>query len=119
MCRDHNIENEVIPRIAQGFGGGFGGTGSVCGAVCGAVMALSLLKKRDNTEEGWNRLAAAVAEFRNRFEKEMGTIICRDLIGVDLTTEEGHEKLMNSDIPQKACIPAVNLAHKLVERILE
>ena len=119
MCQKFNIENEIIPRIASGFGGGIGSTGSVCGAVVGAVMAIGLKKEQWNTLEDWMRLAAVAQEFRRRFEAETGTINCRELTGVDLTAEEGRNQLMNSDIAQTVCMPAVGLAYRLVVELLE
>lgn len=119
MCQDRNFKNDIIPRISTGFAGGIGGTGSVCGAVAGAVMAISLFKERGNTMEDYMMLASTCEEFRRRFEKEMGSINCRDLTGMDLTVLEDMEKMMTSDVPQKVCRPAVALAHKLVTEMLK
>jgi len=58
------------------------------------------------------------AELRKRFEAEMKTISCRELTGLDLTTPEGMEGLMGSDVPQKVCFPAVATAYRLVVDLL-
>jgi C_GCAxxG_C_C family probable redox protein len=113
------MENDAIPRMAFDFAGGIGNTGAVCGAVAGAVMAIGLkLGRPDTMEEGLRRLAVP-REFRRRFEAEMGTISCRELTGVDLTTEKGIEQLMNSDMSQKVCFPAVGAAYRLVVELLK
>jgi C_GCAxxG_C_C family probable redox protein len=119
VCQEYGIENEVIPRIAYCFAGGFGNTGAVCGAVCGAMMAIGLKMERPDNMEGMFRVLGVAQEFRRRFEAEMGAIDCRELTGVDLTTQEGLQKLMSSDIPQKACFPAVGTAFRLVMDLLE
>jgi len=119
VCQEFEIESEVIPRIAGGFGGGIGNTGSVCGAVAGAVMAIGLIKERGDSTEEWFGMAEVVKEFRRRFEAEMETINCRELIGVDMTDAEGLEQFMNSDIPQTVCFPAVGLAYRLVVDLLK
>ena len=112
------IENDVIPRIAYYFAGGIGNTGAVCGAVVGAVMAIGLkLGRADTMDEGLRRLAVA-REFRRRFEAEMENIGCRELTGVDLSTEEGLEQFMSSDTPQTVCFPAVGAAYRLVVDLL-
>jgi C_GCAxxG_C_C family probable redox protein len=121
VCQEFEIEIEedVIRRIAFGFAGGIGNTGAVCGAVVGAVMAIGLRRGRaDTMEEALGELAVA-REFRRRFEAEMETISCRELTGVDLTTEEGVEQLMNSDISQTVCFPAVGVAYRLVVELLK
>ena len=121
MCQEFelDVDNKSIPRIAFGFAGGFGNTGAVCGAVCGAVMAISLKMEKGNTFEEMLRSFGVVQEFRRRFEAEMGTINCRELTGADLSTEEGREQYMSSDIPQTVCFPAVGVAYRLVVDLLK
>ncbi len=121
MCQEFEIEveNDVLSRMAFGFAGGIGNTGAVCGAVAGAVMAIGLkLGRADTMEEGLRRLAVP-QEFRRRFETEMEDITCRGLTGADLSTEEGREQYMNSDIPQTVCFPAVGAAYRLVVDLLK
>jgi C_GCAxxG_C_C family probable redox protein len=118
VCQDLGIESDVIPQIAFYFAGGMGNTGSVCGAVIGAVMAIGLkLGRADTMEEMFGSFAVA-QEFRRRFEAEMGTIVCRQLTGADLTTPEGLEKYMGSDTPATVCFPAVGTAYRLVTELL-
>jgi C_GCAxxG_C_C family probable redox protein len=119
VCQEFEIESQIIPQIASGFGGGIGNTGAVCGAVVGAVMAIGLKVERGDTLEDWLRLSAVAQEFRRRFEAEMETINCRELTGADLSTEEGVEQYMSSDIPQTVCFPAVGAAYRLVVDLLK
>jgi C_GCAxxG_C_C family probable redox protein len=120
-CQEFEIEidDKIIPRIASLFAGGIGNTGAVCGAVAGAVMAIGLMKERGDTMEEGLRALGVAAEFRRRFEAEMGTINCRELTGADLTTQEGIEQFMDSDIPRTVCFPAVATAYRLVVDLLK
>ena len=112
-------ENDIIPKIASAFAGGIGNTGAVCGAVVGAVMAIGLRLHQKNTmEESLQNLVVA-SNFRSRFEDEIGSINCRELTGLDLTTDEGIKQLMKSDIPQKVCFPAVGAAYRIVVDLLK
>jgi C_GCAxxG_C_C family probable redox protein len=121
VCQNFEIEtgNDVIPWIASAFAGGIGNTGALCGAVVGAVMAISLKQERAGTMEEMLGNLAVAREFRRRFEAEMGDIRCRELTGLDLSTEEGLKQLMNSDTPQKVCLPAVGAAYRLVVDLLQ
>jgi len=121
VCQEFEIEtgNDVIPRIASAFAGGIGNTGAVCGAVVGAVMAIGLKQGRADTMEEMLGNLAVAREFRRRFEAEMGDIRCRELTGLDLSTEEGLKQLMSSDMPQKVCFPAVGAAYQLVVDLLQ
>jgi len=120
VCQELDIEidEKLIPRVAFGFAGGIGNTGSVCGAVAGAVMAIALARERGETMEDFMADLALVEKFRCRFEAEAGAINCRDLTGLDLTTQEGVEELMSSDIPQRVCFPAVNRAYTMALELL-
>jgi len=113
------MEKDIKPQIAYCFAGGIGNTGAVCGAVAGAVMAIGLKKGRADTMEEGLRTLAVAQEFRRRFEAEMETINCRELTGADLSTEEGIEQFMSSDIPMTVCFPAVGVAYRLVVDLLK
>lgn len=119
VCQEFGIENDVIPRIASFFGGGMGNTGAVCGAVSGAMMALGLKVEMPRTMEGMFGAVAVAQEFRRRFEAEMGTIVCRELTGADLSTAEGIQRYMSSDTPMRVCFPAVALSFRLVMDLLK
>ena len=85
LAESFGIKNELIPRIATGFGGGMGRSGEVCGAVSGAFMGLSLLYGRDTPGKPgprrpyWYTTAAAAA-----FRKRHGTLRCHELLKLDL-----------------------------------
>jgi C_GCAxxG_C_C family probable redox protein len=112
------VDDKIIPRIGRLFAGGIGRTGSVCGAVAGGVMALGLVVEPGKTmEEGLAAMRVA-EEFRRRFESEMGSINCRDLTGLDLTTAEGMKGLMGTDTSQTVCFPAVAAAYRIVLDLL-
>jgi C_GCAxxG_C_C family probable redox protein len=120
-CEEFGIEvdEKVIPKIAYAFAGGIGNTGAVCGAVAGAIMAIGLIKGRGETMEEMLSTLGLAGEFRRRFEAEMETISCRELTGIDLTTQEGIEQLMSSDVPQTVCFQAVATAYRLVVDLLK
>lgn len=120
VCRELDIEFDeaVIPGIAFGFAGGIGNTGAVCGAVAGATMAIALkLGRAEDMGQALERLGVT-QEFRRRFEEEMKTISCRELTGLDLTKLEAQEMLMNSDVTQTACFPAVAAAYRITLDLL-
>ena len=121
VCQEFEmeIENDAIPRIASAFAGGIGNTGSVCGSVIGAVMAIGLKQRKAETMEEAISNLKVTQEFRRRFEDEMKTINCRELTGMDLTTEEGIKQFMSSDTPQTVCFPAVAAAYRLVVDLLK
>ena len=119
MCQEFDIKSDIIPRIATCFGGGIGNSGDVCGAVVGAVMAIGLVRKQSTSVEEWLETAKAARSFRHRFEEEMGTISCRELTKLDLTSVDGRELLMDSDVAMTVCFPAVANAFQIVMELLK
>jgi C_GCAxxG_C_C family probable redox protein len=105
-----------LPRVATCFGGGLGRRGEICGALAGALIAVGLQKGRrrgegDEVKERSYKFAAQVVEsFRNRF----GTILCRELINVDLAEANGREVYRRKDIHNKYCVDFVAEAVRLV-----
>lgn len=120
MCQEFGLEpdNPAIPKIAYGFAGGIGNSGDVCGAVVGGVMAIGLKLGRADSIEGMLQNLGVAREFRRRFKEEMGETGCRELTGLDLTCEQDMAELMDSNIAQNVCFPAVATAYRLVVDIL-
>jgi len=71
----------------------------------------------ETMEEGLAAMRVA-EEFRRRFESKIGSINCRDLTGLDLTTAEGMKGLMGTDTSQIVCFPAVAAAYRIVLDLL-
>lgn len=118
MCQELGIHSSLVPRIATPFGGGLGRTGAVCGAVVGATMAIGLVYGRKAPVQSRDEAYSLAEEVRSRFEKEMGTISCRELTGVDLTTAEGLERYRNSDVPERVCRRARAVAYRITLELL-
>ena len=76
-CDKFPISEELAWQIGAFFGGGMR-RHEVCGAVTGALMGLGL-KYGDEKNRECNRSK----EFMDMFEKEFGSIFCRDLIKVE------------------------------------
>jgi C_GCAxxG_C_C family probable redox protein len=75
-------------RISACFAGGMRG-GEVCGAVTGAYMALGLAHCGSDctTAEGRQAAYEEVASFNSAFRERHGSLLCRELIGLDKCAE--------------------------------
>ncbi|MBI3107035.1 MAG: C_GCAxxG_C_C family protein, partial [Candidatus Rokubacteria bacterium] len=58
-------------------------------------------------------------ELRRRFETTMGSVDCRQLTGMDLSTREGAKQFYASQVPSTVCMPAVGVAYKNVLELLQ
>jgi C_GCAxxG_C_C family probable redox protein len=117
MFEHWNGKNELVPKIATAFGGGIGRCGSVCGALSGGVMALGI-KYGTNEPSVEKRLKAyeVARKFYKQFERQHKSVLCRELIGYDLSVPEELEKARKAGILEEKC---VNFVRKAVEILIE
>lgn len=94
------IGKDLAAGLGRGMAGGIGGTGQVCGAVSGAVMVIGLKTTDTNNI---NDMAAGLKtmetaqEFLLRFKEKHSSILCRELIGHDISTPENREAAMKAN----------------------
>jgi C_GCAxxG_C_C family probable redox protein len=85
------------------FGGGVAGMGEACGAITGAALALGLRDNRESETDAdrpgatTDQLKALIRDFGSEFRARS----CADLTGHDLSTPEGRELFMKSEIREK------------------
>ncbi len=111
-----------LPRVATCFGAGLGRRGEMCGALAGALIAVGLRYGRregegdEAKERSYERAAYVVGAFRERF----GTILCRELIDLDLGDPDERETYQQKNIRDKFCVDYVTAAVKVAyEAIVE
>ena len=88
------LDRDVAKRAAGGLGGGMGGMGETCGAVSGACIVIGLKHGRIRADdlESKKTTYALVNALVKRFRARNGSIVCRDILGCDVSTPEGKEK---------------------------
>lgn len=117
---DFGLGRETALRVASGFGGGMAGQGEVCGAVTGALIVIGLkhgqtdAKDKETKEKNYSRIQELTRCFRSR----NGSLLCRELLGCDLTTPEGREAAKQKGLFAERCPRFVRDAAELLEEIL-
>jgi C_GCAxxG_C_C family probable redox protein len=80
------------------------GMGRECGAVTGAMMILGFKVQEASTEKETRfKVYDLVRELVRLFEKKHGTIVCKDLLGVDVGTPEGRDKAVKDGLFRTLC----------------
>ena len=79
------IDEETLFRISEGFGAGMGGMMQTCGAVTAMFMALGLANSSGDLQacDTKTQTMQKVRELAAAFEKKNGSIVCRELKGID------------------------------------
>jgi C_GCAxxG_C_C family probable redox protein len=121
VCKATGSEWGCIPRIASGLGGGMGSQGEVCGAVTGAVLGLGLVHGRDRADEqaAKQAVSAKAGHFVQRFAEVHGAVRCRDLLGLDVGSEEGLQAYRARNLQEARCAVVVGGAVGLVLELLD
>lgn len=114
------LDEQTALKIAGGFGGGMGHTGYTCGAVSGAVMAIGLKHGKCKAEdtEAKARTYALVQEFCRQFKEKHGSVLCTELTGHDLSSEEEVRAAREAGIFQTVCPKLVGDAVSIAEKLL-
>ncbi len=111
------LSEKVALQIASPFGAGLARQGNVCGAVTGALMALGIQRGTDSPQ-GKEETYRLAQQFVARFKATYGTILCKDLIGYDVSNAEGLQAARDSRIFATICPAVVEHAARLLEEFL-
>ncbi len=117
LAPQYGFSEELALKLASPFGGGFSRMGHVCGAVTGALLALGLAHGAD-TPAGKDEIYRQGQEFIRRFEANHGSLLCRTLIGKDISTPEGWEQANATGVFQTVCPLLVRDATELIQSML-
>ncbi len=115
------LNREVALRISGAFGGGMGRMGETCGAVTGAFMVIGFKYGKTSVEDegAKEKTYRLVKEFVERFKSRNGSIVCRELLGCDISTPEGLKLAEEKKLVTTLCPRFVQDAAETIEQILE
>jgi C_GCAxxG_C_C family probable redox protein len=112
------LDDKTALRVASPFGGGVARRGELCGAVTGALLALGLKDGAEVPAEK-ERIYQLAGEFLRRFEEKHGSLLCRDLLGCDISTPAGHQQAADRKVFVTICPALVREAAQITESLLE
>jgi len=117
----YGLDRELALKVAGAFGGGMGHMGHVCGAVTGAFMVIGLkyAKTHPEDDETRDKAYSLVQEFTERFQAHNGSIVCRELLGCDISTPAALEMAREKGLFETLCPGLVQDAAEIIEDILE
>ena len=114
------LDRETALRVAGAFGAGMARTGGTCGAVTGALMVIGLTyaKTVQGDDDSRERTYALAQEFMDAFRERNGSLLCRELLGADVSTPEGMRTVRERDLFRTVCPAFVSSAGQILERLL-
>jgi C_GCAxxG_C_C family probable redox protein len=114
---EFGIDEETALMLASPFGGGIAHQGQVCGAVSGALMALGLGRGSATVEQKDETYRMAEG-FIQRFQERHDTLLCRELIGYDISTPEGLQSAREQGVFKMLCPTFVESAVRIATEML-
>ncbi len=117
---EFGLDRELALKVAGAFGGGMARMGAQCGAVTGALMVIGLKygKAKTGDEGARERTYELVREFVTRFESRHGSVVCRELLGYDLSNPEERAAANEKGLFDTLCLQLVRDAAEMVGEML-
>lgn len=122
FCEECKIDFETAMKLASSFGGGMGRLREVCGAVSGMFMVAGILYGYDDPKGQTEKTEhyARIQELAKEFQKENGSIVCRELLGLtEKKSEPTPEKRSEEYYQKRPCPEMVTMAAEIMEQYME
>ena len=106
-------------RMAASFGGGMGRMQKTCGAVTGAYIWFGLAYGAPGLPEASDkaRVYDRVKEFNRIFTERNGTDQCSELLGQNLNSREGKERISSLGLTEKVCEKCIRDSVEIIESL--
>lgn len=115
------LDERTLAKLSSSFGGGMGRLREVCGAVTGAFMVLGLLYGYDDAKAGEKKAEhyTRIQKFAEKFSEETGSIVCRELLGLDQGKDSPKPDERTAEYYKKCpCRELVGLSAEILEEML-
>jgi C_GCAxxG_C_C family probable redox protein len=119
FAQEGGLPQDVALRLGCAFGGGVARSGGTCGAVNGALMAIGLKFGQAAVQqtEAREKTYGATRSFLVEFRRSHGSDVCRELLGVDISTQEGRDTAMKNNLFKTRCPVYVRDAARIVSSL--
>lgn len=110
------INENTALKISSGFGGGMA-CAETCGAVTGAYMVIGM--KHGHTSGEPNAKANTkqkIQQFNAAFKAKHGSLICKNLVGHDISTPEGAQTASQEGVFGSKCPQFIKTACSIIEK---
>jgi C_GCAxxG_C_C family probable redox protein len=119
FATEMGVDEEIALKLGTQFGGG-ARCGQMCGAVSGALMVLGLKYGHchSNNNEEKSRAYSLAVEFNKRFCEKNCSIVCKDLLGYDLSVPNELALIKEKKLFSTVCPKMIADATEIVEQML-
>jgi len=117
FCEENGMATETALKISTCFGGGMR-NGEVCGAVTGGLMAIGLKYGHSTQGDDTTKTRAyqLTREFTQQFKEKYGTLLCRQLLGYDLSDPKQLAIIKEKQLFDTICPQIIGNVVEMVEK---
>lgn len=115
------LDFDTALKLSSSFGGGMGRLREVCGAVSAMFMIAGLKYgyTSNNDDEAKEKHYALIQELAKKFEEKHNTIICRELLGLDIKHDNPKpEKRTEEYYANRPCEEFIATASEIISEII-
>lgn len=116
------LSREELLKMVSPFGGGMGRLREVCGSVSGMFFVLGTLygyndpKDKDAKANTYSK----VQELAKTFEEKNGSIVCRELLGLNVKREEPiPEERTREYYKKRPCPELIGMAAEIIDEFIK
>lgn len=116
------LDEKTSLKVSSSFGGGMGRLREVCGAVSGMFMVAGLILGYSEPDDNKKKSEhyALVQKLAKVFSDQNGSIVCRDLLGLQKGSDSPKPEARTSEYYKKRpCIDLVGDAAEILDEYLE
>ena len=116
----YGFDKATALKLSSSFGGGMGRMREVCGAVSAMFMIAGLENgyTENNNDEIKAEHYTRIQNLANEFKKKNGTIICRELLGVDADDNPIPSKRTSQYYEERPCEEFIADACKILDEFI-
>ena len=116
----YGFDKDTALKLSSSFGGGMGRMREVCGAVSAMFMIAGLENgyTENNNDEIKAEHYTRIQNLANEFKKKNGTIICRELLGVDADDNPIPSKRTSQFYEERPCEEFIADACKILDEFI-
>lgn len=115
------LDKDLVAKLVSGFGGGMGRMREVCGCVSGMVFVISSLYGYCDPSDfdAKKELYQRINQVANAFKEQNGSIICKELLGLEKKDGIVPEKRTDAYYKKRPCSELCKIAGDILEEYIK
>jgi len=101
-AKELGIDEVTALKVSAAFGAGISRMGETCGAVTGALMVIGFKYGQIGADDklAKEKTYELGKEFMNKFKLHNSSLLCKELLGHDISTPEGLKAIRETDLSE-------------------